>query len=87
MEEVCQLNVLELDRMNGEFINILTYQTQFPLVLPKMFVNEVFLVDTNRIIRVPDLDLGELFQFIRIWLLIVANPGTNREEYLIKRNL
>ena len=35
------------------------------------------MVETNRIIKVPDIDFGEFIQFIGIWMLMTANPGTN----------
>ena len=44
-------------------------------------VDEVLMVDTNRIIRVPDIDFDEFLCFIGIWLLITGNPGTNQTEY------
>ena len=42
------------------------------------------MVDTNRIEKCPELVLGELLQFIWIWMLITENPGTNQAEYFSK---
>ena len=42
--------------MNKEFISVLTYLTAFVLFLTKTVVVEVIMVDTNKIIKVPDLD-------------------------------
>ena len=47
--------------MNKECISVLTYLTAFVLFLPKRFVDEVILIETNRIIKGPDIDFGEFF--------------------------
>ena len=67
--------------MTEECISVLTYPTEFSLFLVKTFVNEVIMVETNRRIKGPDLDIGEFLQFIGIWLLMTAKPGTNRADY------
>ena len=64
MSEYCQKYAEELDEMNKEFIIFLTYLTEFVLFLPKTCFDEVILVDTNRGIKVPDLEFGEFLQFI-----------------------
>ena len=58
----------------------MTYLTAFSLLLPKTFANEVILVDTNKIIKGPDIDFGEFLQFIGLWILMTANPETNQLE-------
>ena len=67
--------------MNKEYINVLTYLTEFVLFMPTTFVDEVILADTNRIIKGPDLEFGEFLRFIGIWLLMTENPGTKWTEY------
>ena len=67
--------------MNEEFIIMLTYLTLFLLFLPQTFFDEVIMVETNRIIKVPDIDVGVFFQFIGICLLMTETPGTNQAEY------
>ena len=42
------------------------------------------MVDTNRIIRCPDIEFYGVLYFIGIWLLITENPGTNGSEYFRK---
>ena len=61
--------------MNEECISVLTYLTEFVLFVPKTFVGEVIIVDTNRRIKGPDIDFVEFLQFFGIFLLITANPG------------
>ena len=73
--------------MNKECISVFTYLTAFVLFLPKRFFNEVIMVETNRIIKGPDLDFGQFLHFIWIWLLITANPDTNRAEYFSKKTI
>ena len=70
--------------MNEECISVLTYLTAFVLLLPKFFFDEVIMVDSNRIIKFPDIEFGQLLRFIGIWLLMTENPGTNRAEYFRK---
>ena len=48
------------------------------------FPDEVILVDTNRILKVPDIEFGEFLRFIGIWMLMTENPGTNWEKYFRK---
>ena len=60
---------------------VLTYLTVFSLFLPKNAANEVIMVETNRIIKGPDLDFEYFLRTTGIWLLITENPGTNRMEY------
>ena len=55
----------------------MTYLKEVLLFLPKYFVNDVILVDTNIIIKVPALEFGEFLQFIGVGILITENPGTN----------
>ena len=38
-------------------------------------------MDTNRIIKGPDIDFCEFLQFIGIWVLMTENPGTNQAGY------
>ena len=84
-ESFCQLDAVKLDGTTKEFIIVLTYLTAFVLFLPQTFVVEVILVDTNKIIKGPDLDFGEFLRFIVIWMLMISNPGTNQEEYFSKK--
>ena len=42
---------------------------------------EVILVDTNRVIKGPDLDFGVFIWFIWIWIFITENPVTNWVDY------
>ena len=77
----CRRDAAKLDGMNKEFISVLTYLTAFELFLPKTFVVEILLVETNKTIKGPDLDFGEFLRFIGIWLLMTSNPGTNRADY------
>ena len=58
-------------------------QIIFPINAKNLF-DEVILVDTNRRIKVPDLDYGEFLWFIGIWLFMTANPDTNCAEYFSK---
>ena len=37
-------------------------------------------MDTNIIIKGPDIDSGDFLRFIGIWMLITENPGTNQVE-------
>ena len=55
--------------------------------MPKPFVYEVILVDTNRIIKVPGIEFGELLHFICIYMLMTENPGTNWAEYFSKNSI
>ena len=59
----------------------MNYLTAFLILLSKKF-NGVILMETNRIIKGPDLDFGDFLQFIGIWMLMKSNPGTNRVDYL-----
>ena len=52
----------------------------FPLTA-YIFFDEVILVETNRIIKGPDIYFGEFLRFIGIWLLMTENPDTNWAEY------
>ena len=63
--------------MNKEFISVLTYLTLFVLFLMKTFVDDVTLVDTNRIIKGPAPESGGFIRLVVIWLLITVNPDTN----------
>ena len=63
--------------------SVLTYLTEFVLLLPKYFINEVILVEINQIIKGPPIEFGELLCFIGIWMLIKSNPVTNRLDYFI----
>ena len=45
--------------MNEEFVSVLTYLTAFVLFLPKKIAGEVILVNTNKIIKSPDVDFGK----------------------------
>ena len=70
--------------MNEEFVSVLTYLTAFLLLLPKTFVVEKNLVDTNKIFKGPDIDFGEFLHFNGIWMLMTSKPGKNWAEYLAK---
>ena len=59
----------------------MTYLIVFVLFLPIYFVGEVILVDTNRIIKGPYLDCGEFLRFVGIWMLMIADSGTNWADY------
>ena len=50
----------------------------------RFFVGEFIMVDTNRIIKGPNLDFGEFLRFISIWISITENPCTNWSEYFSK---
>ena len=45
------------------------------------------MLDTNRIIKVHDIDSGEFLRLIGIWMLITENPGINRVEYFRKNTI
>ena len=47
----------------------------------KTFVNEVIMVETNIIIKGPDLEFGEFLQLLGIYMLMTENSGTNWEDY------
>ena len=49
-----------------------------------IFFYEVILVETNRIIKGPDLEFGGFLQFIGIWILTTSNSVTNQAEYFSK---
>ena len=57
-----------------------SYLTELILFLPKTFVGEFIMVETNKGIKGPDLDFGELLRSIGIKLLMTENPGTNRAD-------
>ena len=67
---ICRRDAEKIDGMNKEFISVLTYLTSFVLFLPKTFVVEVIMVDTNKRIKSPDLYFVKFFWFIGIWLLM-----------------
>ena len=46
----------------------MTYLTYFVFFLPKTFVDEIILVETNIRIKGPNLDFGEFLCFIGIWV-------------------
>ena len=50
-------------------------------------VEEVILVETNKIIKVPDLDFGDFLRFIGIWLLMTSKPGTNWADYFSENSI
>ena len=83
-ESGCKRDAAKTDGINKEFISVLTYLTSFVLFFPKTFVVEVIMVDTNKIIKGPDIDYCGFLQLIGIWLLMKSNPGTNWAEYFIK---
>ena len=53
-------------------------------ILPYFFVDGFIMVDTNRIIKRPNIYFGYFLRFIVIWLLITENPVTDRLEYFRK---
>ena len=57
-----------------------------PLLAWNIF-NEVILVDTKKIIKVPNIDFGELLWFIDIWQLIKENPGMNPAEHFREKHI
>ena len=63
--------------MNEEIIRVLDYLAEFVLFLPLIFIDKVIIVEINQIIKYPVLEFGNFLQLIEIWLLIIANPGTN----------
>ena len=63
-------DVAKPDSMNTYFISVLTYIIAFSLFGPKTFVDEFIMVETNKIIEGPDLDIGKLLWFIVIWMLM-----------------
>ena len=52
----CRQDAVKLDEMIKQFISVLTYLTELVLFLPKTFVVEVILVETNKRIKGPDPD-------------------------------
>ena len=38
-------------------------------------------METNKTIKGPEIEFSGFRQFVGIWLLIAANPGTKRVEY------
>ena len=62
----------------------MTYLTSFVLFLPKTIVVEVILVETNRIIKGPDIDFGEFLRFIGIWLSMPEILAQTRRSILEK---
>ena len=73
--------------MNEEFNSALTYLIAFVLFLTKTFFNEVILVDTNRIIKGPNLEFGGFLGFIGIRWLRTEKCGTNGAEYFSKNTI
>ena len=70
--------------MNEECISVLIYLTGFFLFLPKRFVDEIILIETNRIIKGPGTEFDEFLRLIGIWMSMTENPGTNWTEYFSK---
>ena len=66
----CLQDAAKLDGMNKEFISFLFYLTESVLFLPNCFVDLVVLVETNRRIKVPDLEFGAFLRFIGVYLLM-----------------
>ena len=48
---------------------------------PEFFFVEVILVDTNKIIKGPDIYFGKFLRIIGIWMLMKSSPGINRWDY------
>ena len=51
-------DVAKPDSMNTYFISVLTYIIAFSLFGPKTFVDEFIMVETNKIIKGPDIGFG-----------------------------
>ena len=67
-----------MDGMNKEFIILLTSLTEFSLFLPKYFVNEVIIMETNRRNKGSTIEFDKFLQFISILMSIIAKHDTGR---------
>ena len=53
----------------------------FSLFTPKYVINDVIIVNTNRRINLPALEIGEFLQFIGIWMLTKAITVPNQTDW------
>jgi hypothetical protein len=53
----------------------------FELFFPKAYIQEVLLVETNKLLKGKDVTYGEFLQFIGLWLMMATIQGFQRRDF------
>jgi hypothetical protein len=54
--------------------------TMFVMLFPKDFIENVFLVETHKMIEGDPVTFGEFLQFVGIWLYMSTTAGYSRSD-------